>query len=355
MVGAFPPPIHGMSVVNNTIRERFSAKGIYPIVINLSATSLNRKFVSRFSRLSCVIHGILRFGYLLSCRTLQSLYISISGGFGQIYEMVFLILARLFGLRIFIHHHSYAYLDSLNRTTYLLLRIAGVRTTHVALSIDMAKKLRMVYPNIRDVMVISNAAMIEQNNQELLRNNQTIKKIGYIGNISREKGIIDFLNVADKLESQDLELKSLIAGPFQDPIIELTVKKRLHLLRNTEYTGPKYGSDKIKFFKEIDVLLFPTQYVNEAEPLIILEAMQHGTPVISFDRGSIAEIIPKNSGLVVNNDENFVDAAVKQLKFWQTHPNNFLDASKNAKKRFLKLKSIYDKRFEILYERILAN
>jgi len=355
MVGAFPPPIHGMSVVNNTIRERFFVNEIYPSVINLSATSLNRKLLKRFSRFSYVILGILRFTYLLLRRKVQPLYLSISGGLGQIYEIGFVALARLFGIRIFIHHHSYAYLERLNHITYLLLRIAGEKATHVALSDDMAIKLEMFYPNIRDIMVISNVAMIGKKNQEFLSANRSIKKIGFIGNISREKGILDFFDVVDNIESQGLNLKALIAGPFQDSGIEMAVKKRLTLLRNAEYIGPKYGSGKKEFFKEIDVLLFPTRYFNEAEPLIIHEAMQQGIPVISFAKGSIAEIIPSNSGLVVAKDANFVDAAVQQLKDWQSHPNKFLNASINARKHFIEMKSIYDKRFEILYERILAS
>jgi len=49
----------------------------------------------------------------------------------------------------------------------------------------------------------------------------------------------------------------------------------------------------------VDVLLFPTDYANEAEPLVIHEAIRSGAHVIACERGAIPDILSNGAGLVV--------------------------------------------------------
>src|SRR5450759_1362969 len=109
MVAAFPPPVHGMAAVNEAVRAQLELIVIPLVGINIAAPSLDRSITARLARLPNALLGMLRFG--IRARRGETLYMSISGGFGQLYEVLFLLLARLHGMRIFLHHHSYAYLD----------------------------------------------------------------------------------------------------------------------------------------------------------------------------------------------------------------------------------------------------
>ena len=53
----------------------------------------------------------------------------------------------------------------------------------------------------------------------------------------------------------------------------------------------KTGEEKIKLFKSSDVFVLPTYFYVEGQPVVILEAMAAGLPVITTDRGSIKEMI----------------------------------------------------------------
>ena len=54
------------------------------------------------------------------------------------------------------------------------------------------------------------------------------------------------------------------------------------------------------FWKDADIFVFPTYYHNECFPLVILEAMEQGLPVISTNAGAIPDIIDNgNSGYTV--------------------------------------------------------
>jgi glycosyltransferase involved in cell wall biosynthesis len=81
--------------------------------------------------------------------------------------------------------------------------------------------------------------------------------------------------------------------------------------------------------------VFPTRYRNEAEPLVILEAMQACCPVISFARGCIGEFIDTECGLLIPKDDAFVPAALERLSFWEAAPEEHAHARKAAYSKFL--------------------
>jgi glycosyltransferase involved in cell wall biosynthesis len=333
MVGAFPPPIHGMSVVNGAVYEQLERMGIPLVEIDIAAPSLDRSLSTRLARLPNAFRGMLRFG--IRARRGETLYMSVSGGFGQLYEVMFLLLARLHGMRIFLHYHSYTYLGKSKTITKLLVSVAGLRSTHIVLSTGMASKLQHTYPQAKRVVPISNGALLFDDAVPAELSHLGLLKIGFIGNIAAEKGVFEFLDVAEKLEGIDQQIRVVLAGPFQDLEIERLVRERLTRLRSVDYVGPKYGADKAAFFREIDVLLFPTR--NDADPLTIHEAMMHGVPVIAYGRGAIGEIVFPGCGLVIDPAQDFVDRAVAQLQVWKESPQALQQASKAARERFLEI------------------
>jgi len=281
-------------------------------------------------------------------------YMSVSGGFGRLYELLFLFLARFRGMRIYLHHHSYAYVDQRKVLTTLLVSVAGFGATHIALSDGMAAKLQQTYNQAKRVVAISNVALLMEESSPSVVFHQTLAKIGFLGNIAEEKGIFDFLAVAEKMETIGIPVRAILAGPFQDSKIERRVREHMIRLRSVDYVGPKYGLDKAAFFREIDVLLFPTRYVNEAEPLTIHEAMMHGVPVIAYARGAIGEIVSSVCGLVINPAQDFVSHAVAQLQAWSESPQSLQQASKAARKRFLSICAENKERWEAVRAELCA-
>ena len=93
MIGAFPPPVHGMAAVNKAVYDQFVDIKAKPIVINIAAKSLDRSLVTRICRSSKILRSL---SIILFRRNWKKcvLYMSVSGGFGQVYELLFLLLAR---------------------------------------------------------------------------------------------------------------------------------------------------------------------------------------------------------------------------------------------------------------------
>lgn len=332
MVGPFPPPVHGMATTNAAVWENLCALGIDPVIINTAAPSLGRSLVARLDRLPQVLRGL---ACLAGTHRLRrgTLYMSVSGGWGQIYEIAFVSVARLRGMRIFLRHCSFAYLDTPSRIARILTKIAGPFAMHVTQCQGMSNRLKECYGACR-VVRISNAVLYPQSSTSPVCLRQKLETLGFFSNITTEKGIFEFLDLMDLVEAKKLPLKAKLAGPFQDAQTERAIRARLQKLPGVEYVGPVYGVDKDKFLDSIDVLIFPTRYKNETEAKVNHEAMSRAIPVIAYGRGCIPEIVGADCGLVIDPAAPFVPAALTQLEAWLADPAAFAVASRAAAWRF---------------------
>ncbi|MEN6617150.1 MAG: glycosyltransferase family 4 protein [Syntrophorhabdus sp.] len=331
MIGAFPPPVHGMAAVNAAVRELFKRAGVEPVVLDVAAESLNRSFAVRLGRLPKVTRGLMRLLFQHKIRD-GSLYMSISGGFGQIYEILFLIVARFYRMRTYLHHHNFVYLDRPSFITRVLTTVAGSRSVHITQSHGMKARLMKNYTSVRRTVPVSNVVFLTDSETRMHLPHTRLKTIGFISNITEQKGIFEFLQLAAFCEAQGLGLEAKVAGPFQDVYTERRVRQRFGELSAVEYIGPVYGTDKACFFGTIDTLIFPSR--SEADPVTIYEAMQAAVPVIAYGRGCIPEVVSPACGLVIDPAESFLPASLNQLKRWMDNSRSYNEASRSAVERF---------------------
>jgi glycosyltransferase involved in cell wall biosynthesis len=334
MLGAFPPPVHGMALVNARMYEHLCRRGTLPLVLDLAPASLKRDWFSRLGRIRKVVKSFIRYLREPFREHGSTLYVGLSGGWGQLYEALFVATARLKGARIFLHHHSFAYLDQIKFPAHLLVRLAGPSTTHVVICETQGRKLRQRYPTVSRTIVVSNAAIIDRVEETKHRMRTSVQSIGFLGNISREKGIMEILAIAERLEGQGAGFDVYIAGPFENTTVQNTVLEAATHLHTVKYVGPRYGAEKESFWGLIDVLLFPSQYSNETAPLVVHEAMAHGIPVIAWARGCLSDMVTADSGVLVPSDQDFVAVAVERLLEWQRDPAVFAAMSNASMREF---------------------
>jgi glycosyltransferase involved in cell wall biosynthesis len=212
--------------------------------------------------------------------------------------------------------------------------LVGIDGTHIVLCEDMAQLLRARYASAAKIIVLSNAVFTRT--EAPVARRAEIRVVGFLGNISPEKGIFEFIEVMKQLAIKEphSSVRGLIAGKFDTPQIEETVQRALITCANVKYVGPKYGAEKVRFLTDIDVLLFPSKYRNEAEPLTILEAMSYGSPVIASDRGCIKALVSADSGLLVENMATFVSDATEKLSVWIKNPGLFQQISATTLAKF---------------------
>jgi glycosyltransferase involved in cell wall biosynthesis len=80
-------------------------------------------------------------------------------------------------------------------------------------------------------------------------------------------------------------------------------------MTDVAWLGAVHGARRTAFYESIDLLVFPTVYVHESEPLVILEALAHGVPVVTTRRGCIASALADGAAVQALEEARFVDAA----------------------------------------------
>jgi len=116
-------------------------------------------------------------------------------------------------------------------------------------------------------------------------------KLGYIGRLVDTKGIIEGITAMDILRRKGVNnLTFLIAGagPYEtslrDKVRELRLEDRVSFL------GTVYGTQKLAFWREVDISIFPT-YFKEGLPYTVLESLAAGTPLVTTQNAGITDAV----------------------------------------------------------------
>ncbi|WP_161939910.1 glycosyltransferase family 4 protein [Dissulfuribacter thermophilus] len=181
-----------------------------------------------------------------------------------------------------------------------------------------------------NVVVLSNGALFPIEKSSVQR--PKVRTIGFLSNLTYEKGGGIVTALAKAIKDRSWPLKVVVAGPCVDDQLssELKAAEAKGIL---QWIGPVYGNEKEKFWSTIDVFIFPTQYQNEAEPLVLWEALATGTPVIAYRRGCIAEQVAE-AGVIVPINENFIGKALSVLDSCIKDTAYYKALSETARKRY---------------------
>lgn len=112
--------------------------------------------------------------------------------------------------------------------------------------------------------------------------------IGFVGRLSYEKGIFDFIEIANQMPKYNFK----VAGAMTKDLNNITIPNNLEFLG---FLNPK---ELDEFYLTCKVILVLSKWY-EPFGLVNLESMLRGTPIIAYDIGAIPEIIE-------NGKEGFV-------------------------------------------------
>jgi glycosyltransferase involved in cell wall biosynthesis len=149
----------------------------------------------------------------------------------------------------------------------------------------------------------------------------------YISNYLNEKGIFDLLEVFLKILTKYPEITLQTFGGF--PTAE--IKERILSYNNQNITvgGVITGEEKFAVIERADCLILPS--LNEGEPLVLLEAMSVGTPVISTNVGLIPEMLGTDYPFISSlGDQSSLEEKIVQFINYR----NLLDLSGKLKERY---------------------
>lgn len=134
-----------------------------------------------------------------------------------------------------------------------------------------------------------------------------VLKVGYVGRLSPEKGILEFLLAAEQFKSSE-KVEFVIAG---SGILSDRVEKLSSTNSHLKYLG--LVETDFSFYRSLDLLIVPTIGVDESLGLVPIEGFQAGLKVYVSERGNLKYLAASGMAKILEEPCN-ADAIVKAIK-----------------------------------------
>jgi glycosyltransferase involved in cell wall biosynthesis len=326
--GVLPPPLHGQSRINQELVTTFAADTDLQI-FDTSPGTLERSagyYARKIARvLSCMLLLVA------TARPSHSFYISISSRYGLWIDVCVVLIARTLRCRTLLHHHAYNYIDKWSFAMSALARLAGPRATHIFACELMRGQFCTLYRLPIRALICSVAKFADASPNSYGRGAAGARpfRVGILSNLSADKGVYEFLSLVEEATKRRIPIVGVLAGPISSDVDDVAIRDaQSRSGEQLRYLGPLYGAEKDLFFKEIDVFLFPTKM--ESFGLVVVEALSHGVPVISFARGCIGAYLTEPAGRSIPPDAGFGREALRHVMEWMNDAQAYAEASRAA-------------------------
>jgi glycosyltransferase involved in cell wall biosynthesis len=284
--GELPPEsIHGIAIANDVNLKILESSFDVDIIKEYSDLSEHGKV-----SIKKVIEAA-KFNFAIISKSIfhkyEYFYLTFSlSTFGSIKTLTAIICFRLFNRgKVVLHLHRGDFFTRFYKNMINIIiskSIIKFSSKIVVLSDNQKSEFKAVFKT--PCYALPNTVEIEYPSN--LKNRDTFNFI-YISNYLIDKGIIDLLEVFTKLSKQYQKITLKTYGIFSDKHLKETMLK--FNSSKISIRGPISGIDKFRELAESDCLVLPSW--NEGQPIILIEAMSVGTPIIVTYVGLVPELL----------------------------------------------------------------
>jgi len=302
-----PPPVHGQSLMVETLVNGLADDPNVQILhvnprLSRDSRDIGRWRPGKLFSLLCacvqawrlrIVHGPAFF-----------YYVPAPGKRGALYrDFVVMLLCRPWFSGLILHWHAAGLGAWLGEHAHPVERwLARTLLGRAALSIVLGENLRgdAAVLNPRRISIVRNGITDPRpdHSPRPPRSGAAIEAV-FLGLCSREKGLFDAI-AAVKLTNARTPpdraplVRLRVAGDFPDAATE---REFMQVILSTagavRYVGFVRGKAKRALLGSADVLVFPTWYAHEAQPLVIAEALAFDLPVVTTRWRAVHESLPE--------------------------------------------------------------
>jgi glycosyltransferase involved in cell wall biosynthesis len=303
-MGQLPPPVHGVTMMNNNlVNSKILQANFHFDIVNLHfITSIDE--ISKYS-IRKVVKAI-GYGYEVTKKLLRNkpdlVYFTISPkGYAFFRDSLYVFILKTFRKKIVFHLHGKGIRES-SRSNLIIKALSTwiLRNSYViCLSERLVPDIEGVYRSTP--FVVQNGIKVQSDSQERKSHVKgSVPNILYLSNYARDKGILILIDALKILQDKGVPFRARLVGASANLTVEflMEVIRKQHLEEFVEITGPRYDEAKRAEFREADLFVFPS--LNDAFPLVILEAMQYSLPVVASFEGGIPDmVVDKETGFLI--------------------------------------------------------
>jgi len=320
-----PPPVHGSSIIGKTIVESNAVLSAFNCrFINLIASEsiadtgkvTVKKMIGFISIWFTLLHEIILFRPKLCYLALTTT------GTAFYRDVTLIVLLRLFGIKRLYHLHNKgiknAQKNPINKWLYsFVFKNANVIVLSELLYYDIDS-----FVTKQQLLVCANGIVDDDTDSVTVypkdEKSDNVKLL-FLSNLIESKGVLVLIEACSILQKRACLFTCDFIGGVGDvsEIAFTDFVKQKNLSQTVSYLGTKYGNEKSEAFRQADIFVFPSFYPNECFPLVLLEAMNYGLPVISTNEGAIPAIVDEGvTGFIVpkNNPEVLADKIEELIK-----------------------------------------
>lgn len=143
-----------------------------------------------------------------------------------------------------------------------------------------------------------------------------IKTIGFVGRLSRDKGIVDLVEAWQLLKAEYGNIRLLLVGPLdeRDGLDSGIIKQ---IQEDTTITAVGGVANTELYYNEMDIFVLPSY--REGLPTVTLEASASRLPIVTTRvTGCIDSIIEHKTGIFADNS---AISLFEAIKFYLVYPN----------------------------------
>ncbi len=296
VVGQTPPPYGGQAVmIQHLVEHQFPNIKIYHIRMAFSR-GMKDMGKLQFYKMIHLLSIIFKMYYYRICKQTDVLYYPPSGPNSAVYrDMMILFPTRWMFKKTIFHFHASGLSEHLKRKNklfqFIFLRCFFYPDVAIRLSEScpdegkaIQAKKRIIVPNgLPDEAKVKN----EQSKKESLN-------LLFIGLLEESKGELDLCKAIKILKDRGIKCHAKIAGEFKSVEYRQRFFKFVSendLAENVEYVGIIRGQKKQNAFRDSDVFCFPSYFHSESFPLVLIEAMSYGLPIVATHWRGIVDMI----------------------------------------------------------------
>lgn len=295
LILSVPPPFGGGEIRAKQLSNYFSEHPEFVIIEN-SNKSKNKSNQGKvllsnfFINIRYIIRNVLT---IIKVRP-TSVYLSIPKSFIPLLKVLpVLITTKLFGGKVIgeLAGRNFYFLETQGVSYWLGLRILKAFNSIRVLGESVNETLKS--NGLTSNVVIDNGVdILNQKHNTVKSINDTSVTIGFVGALHKKKGIYILVEIAKLLKVSNVNFTLEIAGEWENAEDNVNVQKYIeqnNLSEKVKFLGLIHNKEKWEFYKKIDIFVLPSY--NEGQPLVLIEAMGFGIPVVCSGVGAIPDTV----------------------------------------------------------------
>ena len=303
--------LNGQNIVTTEVLNIF--KKNYEFNLYQYKTGFNFFIFFYFSNLLALYREIIfsknDFVYLVCSRS----------SFGFLRDIPILILSK-FGCRLIVHVHGSDFLNLFeNKIFNKLVKLLYLNCEIIVPSKHMIKGLNKL--NFKKLTVcenfVSNNILDFKEEKNLLTKHEKHKfKILWNSNIISSKGFFETFEAIALLNKSNFEIEFIILGRFiQDSELSFEeIKKKFNNIKNKKWVFPLNQVSRLEYRKLIlsaNLIILPSTYPSECQPLAIIEAMIYAKHVIINDTKALRNTVGNYPALLTKRNKYKIAESIR--------------------------------------------